>query len=115
MQVTSVSPPNIARDAFGNGLGGIRLAEMEVPVAKEGGDTCGLGGTHVPFDSATLNALYPSQHVYVSKVMQAATASVAAGFVLLEEAKATMGRPTTSGYWVGVVFGLVCARRQEVS
>src|SRR5205814_9393780 len=55
MQVTSVSPPNIARDAFGIGLGGIRLAEMEVPVAKEGGDTCGLGGTHVPFDRATLN------------------------------------------------------------
>ena len=113
MQVTSVSPPNIARDAFGNGLGGIRLAEMEVPVAKEGGDTCGLGGTHVPFDSATLNALYPSQHVYVSKVMQAATASVAAGFVLLEDAKATMVRAMTSVYGLGLVCGSLCADVQQ--
>jgi hypothetical protein len=54
MQVISASPPLIARDARGNALDGIRLAEMEVPVAKNAADTCEVGGTHVMFDTATL-------------------------------------------------------------
>ena len=33
--------------------------EIAVPVANESALLCGLGGTHVPFDTATLNRLYP--------------------------------------------------------
>src|SRR5436853_541311 len=83
---------SIARDQFGNGLGGIRLAEMEVPVAHEGGETCGLGGTHVPFTTAALDALYPNHGTYVSRVVHAANASVEAGFVLPEDAQATIDK-----------------------
>ena len=34
------------RDTHGNALGGIRLAEIAVPVAKESAKPGGLGGTH---------------------------------------------------------------------
>ena len=108
VQVLTVSPPSIARDQFGNGLGGIRLAEMEVPVAHEGGETCGLGGTHVPFDTATLNALYPNHGAYVSAVAHAANASVEAGFVLPEDAQATIDKAAGSIVGSGLSCGLLC-------
>jgi hypothetical protein len=108
MQVTSVSPPSIARDSFGNGLGGIRLAEMNVPVAHDGGETCALGGTHVPFDTATLNALYPTPTSYTSQVIQTTNAAIAAGFILLEDGKATEVRALQSIYGQGLTCGPLC-------
>ena len=108
MAVLTVSPPSIARDSFGNGLGGIRLAEMEAPVAHEGGETCGLGGTHVPFGTATLDALYPNHGTYVSQVAHAAGASVEAGFVLPEDAQATIDKAAGSIFGSGLVCGALC-------
>jgi hypothetical protein len=108
MAVLTVSPPSIARDEFGNGLGGIRLAEMEVPVAHEGGETCGLGGTHVPFMTAVLDALYPNHGTYVSQVAHAANASVEAGFVLPEDAQATIDKAAGSIFGAGLVCGALC-------
>jgi Alpha/beta hydrolase domain len=108
VQVLTVSPPSIARDQFGNGLGGIRLAEMEVPVAHEGGETCGLGGTHVPFDAATLNALYPNHGAYVSAVVHTANASVIDGFVLPEDAEATIRKAAGSIVGYGLTCGALC-------
>ena len=40
----------LQRDEHGNASGGIRLAEIAVPVARESAGACGLGGTHVPFE-----------------------------------------------------------------
>ena len=108
MAVLTVSPPSIARDQFGNGVGGIRLAEMEVPVAHEGGETCGLGGTHVPFSTATLDALYPNHGAYVSQVAHAADESVEAGFVLPEDAQATIDKAAGSIVGSGLVCGALC-------
>ncbi|HEY2884472.1 MAG TPA: alpha/beta hydrolase domain-containing protein [Rhizomicrobium sp.] len=108
VEVLTVSPPSIARDQFGNGLGGIRLAEMEVPVAHEGGETCGLGGTHVPFTTAMLDALYPNHGTYVSQVAHAANASVEAGFVLPEDAQATIEKAAGSIFGGGLVCGALC-------
>ena len=113
MQVLTVSPPTIARDQFGNGLGGIRLAEMEVPVAHEGGETCFLGGTHVPFDTATLDALYPNHGRYVSAVAHAANASVAAGFVLPEDAQATIDKASGSIFGYGLQCLYLCEDSQQ--
>jgi len=106
--VVSVSPPSIARDELGNGIGGIRLAEMEVPIAHEGGETCGLGGTHVPFATDVLNALYRNHGAYVSQVAHAATASVAAGFVLPEDAQKTIDKAAGSIVGSGLVCGALC-------
>jgi Alpha/beta hydrolase domain len=113
VQVISASPPSIARDMFGNGLGGIRLAEMDVPVAHDGGETCALGGTHVPFDAAMLNALYPTPSSYTSRVFQTTNAAIAAGFVLLEDGKATEVRALTSLYGTGLMCGPLCVDVQQ--
>ena len=105
------NPPaaGVARDAFGNAIGAIRSAEIDVPVAKEAADTCGLGGTHVPFDTATVNALYPTHSDYVAKVTQAAQASVAKGFVLPADAQDEIDRAAKSIWGLQLTCGPLCA------
>jgi hypothetical protein len=62
--------PTISRDGFGNAIGGIRLPEMEAPVAEYHGrdDTAeGLGtlyGWARPFTTEELRSLYPSPQAY---------------------------------------------------
>ena len=108
-QFSSLSPITVARDAFGNALGAIRLAEIEAPVAKEAADSCGLGGTHIPFDTATLNTLYPTHAVYVNKVTQAANAAVTAGFLLPADAQQTIDKAQKSIWGMGLECGALCA------
>ena len=107
-QQVSGTPVRLTRDARGNSLGGIILPEMAVPVAKNAADACGLGGSHVMFDTATLNALYPTQGDYVSKVFKAADASVAAGFMLPYDAKLTKTHAMTSIYGLGLDCAYLC-------
>jgi hypothetical protein len=93
-------PPEkpLKRDEHGNALGGIRTAEIAVPVARETAELCGLGGTHVPFDSATLNALYPTHADYVAKVTAATQAAVKAGFLLQADAAQVIDKAKRSIY-----------------
>ena len=85
-----------ARDARGNVLGGIRLAEHAVPTAKNTGLNtganrfCFLYGSHEPFDAATLRALYPSAQSYVDAVRAVAQGNVEAGFILPAAAERTV-------------------------
>jgi hypothetical protein len=79
---------DVARDAHGNGIGGIRLPQLDVPTATLTGtgnrpaDTnpisifCVLFGTTTPFDQATLAALYPDHAAYV-RAFTAATLRLA--------------------------------------
>jgi len=89
----STSPVTLARDRFGIAEGGIRLADVSVPIALNTGwntggkppvsDTaCQQAGTYVPFDQATLKALYPNHASYVSKVARATNDNVRDGFIL---------------------------------
>jgi hypothetical protein len=105
------NPPaaGVARDAFGNAIGAIRTAEIDVPVAKEAADTCGLGGTHVPFTTAVLASLYSSHQDYVNKVTQAALDSVAKGFVLPADAQDEIDRAQASIWGMGLECGPLCA------
>jgi hypothetical protein len=105
------NPPSVgvARDTFGNAIGAVRTAEIDVPVAKEAADTCGLGGTHIPFDTATVNALYPTHSDYVAKVTQAAQASVAKGFVLAADAQDEIDRASKSIWGMQLTCGPLCA------
>ncbi len=86
----SGSPPAIERDAMGNALGGLRLPELAVPVARYGGvgspDLCRLEGFAIPFERAQLKALYPTHDVYVAKIKDAVAAAEKAGFLLSPEA-----------------------------
>jgi hypothetical protein len=80
----SGEPPAYVLDKYGNVLGGVRLPEVEVPVAryvaptKEGGI---LGSTY-PFTAEEIKQLYPTHADYVSKVTVAANAALQAGVIL---------------------------------
>ena len=78
------APPKIRRDRFGNAIGGVRLPEMDVPIAQTLGsskDSEWLGQTF-PFTAAQLKALYPTHQDYVAKVAAAAERALAAGVIL---------------------------------
>jgi hypothetical protein len=80
IEITTVGAPGtmsvVARDSLGLALGGIRLSELAVPTAENVGVNSGPGacvrwGYSVPFDIATVNALYPSHDSYVVQVSTA--------------------------------------------
>jgi hypothetical protein len=87
----------IARDSFGNALGGIRLSQHAVPTAINTGlngpftSFCRTFGSHEPFNQATLDALYPNHGTYVSHVVQVSYENLAQGYIVLEDAIATRG------------------------
>ena len=97
------------RDAHGIIVGGIRLAEVDAPIALESGELCGLGGTHVPFDTATLKKLYPTRADYVNKVTAVSNAAVKAGFLLAADAKQTIDNAKRSIIGLGLDCGPLCA------
>ncbi|HEY7069187.1 MAG TPA: alpha/beta hydrolase domain-containing protein [Acidimicrobiales bacterium] len=75
-----------ARDALGIAQGGIRLSQVQVPTALNTGDNSGAGfcrlfGTHIPFDAATLDQMYPSHDGYAAMVKSVGLANVAAGYI----------------------------------
>ena len=99
------SPPTIARDALGNALGGIRTPQVDVPIAalsgfgQSGSGFCGIFGTTVPFDAATLARLYPSHARYVAAVAKAARRVVRAGFLV--DVDAAVIRATAKASTIG--------------
>jgi hypothetical protein len=108
-----VAEKPVRRDEFGNARGGIRLPEMAVPVAKESAELCGLGGTHVPFEAATLNRLYPSHADFVSKVTDASRALVKAGFLLPADAAQEIDAAKRSIYGMHLTCGLLCSDARQ--
>jgi hypothetical protein len=82
----------LARDEFGNGLGGIRLPPIEVPAARYVSDLCVLGGITIPFTDLELQQLYPSHADYFCRMQAATQRSVDEGFLLPEDAAELMGR-----------------------
>ena len=91
IQVTSTSPLVIPRDANGHVFGGIRLAAMEVPTATNTGANggpafCILYGSHEPFSSSKLAALYPDHKTYASMVKRVTKQNREDGFVLEDDA-----------------------------
>lgn len=87
IQVKLGEAPEIVRDEFGNAVGGVRLPEVEVPVAhyeaaiRTLSGTEGLRGTTTPLPAETLARLYPTHAVYVARVAKAARAAEAAGVI----------------------------------
>jgi hypothetical protein len=89
---TGVAPPSlpliemagsrIVRDAHGIARGGLRLPEVEAPLAANDGSANGLMGSNTPFDAETLRALYPTHQTYVDKVAAAARAAADLGVIL---------------------------------
>jgi hypothetical protein len=97
IEVTSAGPPAvITRDADGNSSGGgIRLAGIAVPTAVNTGQNSGPGfcwlyGSHVDFDRATLASRYPTHAAYVAAVRAVTEQNVNAGYILRQDAAATL-------------------------
>jgi hypothetical protein len=88
----------VARDQFGNALGGLRTPFLDVPTASysptdaAAHDTdlsglCPLLGYNTPFSQATLRALYPTHNDYVARVAAESSRLVREGFWLAPDAK----------------------------
>jgi hypothetical protein len=85
----------VLRDERGNALGGLRLAPFQAPVALDTGvnenppggtGLCFLNGTHIPFDRATLRALYPDRRAYLEQFARAVWQNLRDGYVLPADA-----------------------------
>jgi hypothetical protein len=79
----------MVRDADGNALGGVRLPQVEVPIATlsgepgpTGGTICLLLGTTVPFTPERLAELYASPDDYLAAYEAATDAAIDQGFAL---------------------------------
>ena len=86
IQMTTTTPPAVARDSLGISLGGIRLAQQEAPLRVNSGVNtgpgfCFLDGSSVPLTDAQLAALYPTVDSYVDEVVATTLANAAAGYI----------------------------------
>jgi hypothetical protein len=94
----SEGTPDIERDAYGNAIGGIRLPELEAPVAEYHGrdETAeGLGalyGWARPFSAEEIRSLYPSAEAYLKTWLSAVDTLVATGALRPEDAEAYRSR-----------------------
>jgi hypothetical protein len=94
----------IVRDELGLARGGIRLAAVAVPTARNTGDNvgnvgaatgggernCRLMGSWEPFDAARLMAMYPTKDAYVARVKEATEKNLKAGYITKWDADATV-------------------------
>jgi hypothetical protein len=94
----------IVRDEMGLARGGIRLAAVAAPIAKNTGDNvgsvgaaaaggernCRLMGSSEPFDATRLASLYPTHDAYVARVREATDKNLKAGYVTKADADATI-------------------------
>jgi hypothetical protein len=99
----------IVRDEMGLARGGIRLAAVAAPLARNTGDNvgnvgaatsggatgggernCRLMGSSEPLDGARLAALYPTRDAYLAKVKDATEKNLKAGYITKADADATI-------------------------
>jgi hypothetical protein len=82
----------ISRDEFGLALGGIRLPQIEVPIALNTGANSGTGfcflyGSYQPFDDETLRDLYRNHGTYVSAFDHSVNLDLKAGYIVNDDAR----------------------------
>jgi hypothetical protein len=86
------APPAIQLDKHGNARGGVRLPEVDVPIATLSGTNDGPGfqtllGRRTPFPPDKLRSLYPDHATYVSAYAAAAQRAVDAGTLRPQDAR----------------------------
>lgn len=96
MKVTTSADetPALVLDANGETEGGVRTPWVDVPTAKlsgignSGGPLARLAGVTEPFDTATLDRLYPGgKNEYLKKFQASLDAAIKAGFILPADRK----------------------------
>lgn len=83
---------DLAVDELGNALGGLRYPPIDVPVARYQSTACELGGITIPLTEVELLQRYPTHADYVARMQAATDATVAAGYLLPEDAVELMER-----------------------
>jgi hypothetical protein len=86
------NPPELVRDEYGIARGGIRLPDVEVPLAAHTGHNglngmMILNGASAPFSPEVLHRLYHDKHDYVARYDQAIKRALDAGVILPVSAK----------------------------
>jgi hypothetical protein len=90
-------PPDVVRDEHGIARGGIRLPQVEVPLATNSAvfapeSRMGfLGGSCVPFPPEKVRALYGNVETYLDRFAQAAGAAEKAGVLLARDIEPLIG------------------------
>ncbi|MCF2525625.1 alpha/beta hydrolase domain-containing protein [Yinghuangia soli] len=91
-RITTDAAGGVVRDQHGNALGGIRIPQLDVPIATLTGDGntgagefCFLTGTTVPFPAAKLDAMYADHASYVAAFDAAAQRTADAGAFLADD------------------------------
>jgi len=97
LEVVSLGPPVVvARDAYGNARGGLRLSQHDVATATNTGVNqpvntfCRVYGSHQPFGEVTLALLYPEHGSYVSAVVRRTFDNLRKGYIVIEDASDTL-------------------------
>ena len=85
----------ILRDKYGNAIGGVRLPELEVPIACYDGTGAGLGGKQTMLSEEEFRELYPSREEYAAKVAAAAKKASSTGLLLPYHADAYIKKSET--------------------
>jgi hypothetical protein len=91
LQLASTTPIVLARDAFGNALGGVRSPHVDAPIAtltgrNTGAGFCVLFGSTAPFTPTQLAALYPTHDDFLREWAESIYVNVFNGFLLPEDA-----------------------------
>jgi hypothetical protein len=89
LRLAKTTPPELARDALGNALGGVRTPAVDVPISALSGESppgasrlCALFGSTVPFDAPTLTRLYETKARYLAAYERSLDTAIEAGFLL---------------------------------
>jgi Alpha/beta hydrolase domain len=89
--VAGTDHPHVVRDGDGNALGGVRVPEMDAPLARHVAamqeTTGGLMGEWHPLDPEVIRARYPDHAAYEAAYGAAAQAAVGAGVLRARDAE----------------------------
>lgn len=96
----------VVHNELGNAHGGIELSQNAVPTAtntgqNEGGirggeRNCNLMGSYLVWDEARLATMYPTHAAYVAKVKEVTEKNLDAGYIVKEDADATIAEAERS-------------------
>lgn len=109
----------IKRDARGNALGGIRMAEVDPAIALNSGANggsgfCNLYGRFEPFDDATLASLYPNHKAYTDAANKRIADNLKAGYIVDADAKQSRTRAEQSIIGRGLKCAEACHNAQDL-
>jgi len=89
-------PSTAVRDDFFNAQGGIQLAQHAIATATNTGVNlpastyCRIYGSYEPFPESVIGVLYPEHGLYVSQVVRQTHDNLASGYLVFEDAMATI-------------------------